>query len=148
LLQVLAAAFATSVIVGLVRLTLLIASNPNGGWDRSRTLLQFGWRALALTALCYAIVGVQRRRQYGRVLGLAYIAFLFAATSYWQFVPVSSSLWQPSYSNPRAGEAGEILGALIILSLFAYWFRTFGFSAVSRKYFSQQSIATEERSEV
>lgn len=104
-------------------------------WAPWLFVLDVVWRAIVLAVMLGALIGTQRRASYGRWFGLVCIAMIFALCMYTQFFRKSTSSAAFAYSNQAAGETGEFFGALLILALIVWWFRSFGFSVKARNYF-------------
>ncbi len=105
------------------------ASNPRGG------LLAVLFAAAVSTALVLAVVGCQRRQDYGRLLGLLLIAAIFLGFGA-QWLDLVAQIRQPEFARQSIGglHAGAGVG-VVMLALVGGWFYAFGFSARARSYF-------------
>jgi hypothetical protein len=101
LLQLFAAICLATSLVGLARLcTLVITDSSNVAMEV--VLVSAVWRTLAVGVLFLAIVGTQRRKNYGRIFGLLLIAVVFGGLLYRQAVgSVEPSPWRLSYTNQQ-----------------------------------------------
>lgn len=135
LVQLFAVAACVLLTVGLFRFASWLLPNRGLGGAGARVLLEFAWRVVALAAAIGALVGIQRRSGYGRLLGLAWIALMFAGWFYRGFVFKDPSA--APYADPArtAEKAGEFIAAVLVLALHVWWFRAFGFSEKARTYF-------------
>ena len=145
LLQLFAAICLATSLVGLARLcTLVITDSSNVAMEVA--LVSAVWRTLAVGVLFLAILGTQRRKNYGRIFGLLLIAVVFGGLLYRQAVgSVEPSTWRLSYTNQQVGETAEALTDLLTLFVIGYWFYAFGLSRRAREFFGPSTdMRTDE----
>ena len=94
--------------------------------DRDAVAIAVAWRLVLLVGLLVTMVGVARRRQWGRWLGvlalgaLATICFLIPDTT---------------QSATGAQQGGGVIARLVIAPLIGFWVYTSAFSRKAKRYF-------------
>ena len=121
--------FATAAVKVAWDLMTGAASNP------ARVLQGVAFASLVAAGLVLAVVGCQRRKEHGRLLGLLFIAAIFLAFGA-QWLGILAQIRRPELARESLGglHAGAGVGVAMLV-LTGYWFHAFGFSASARAYF-------------
>lgn len=128
LLLLLTGFLAISFGVGGARNAWFLISDATRG-DLNEALFGLAWRAAVFIAMVCTMVGVFRRRQWGRWLGIGAIAIWIVLII---LLPDGTN-----YASPEE-RAGGTLGRLMLFPALFVWFGyKFGFSAKSVQYFKQ-----------
>ncbi|MEJ8847962.1 hypothetical protein [Variovorax rhizosphaerae] len=116
------------VTVGSARFIWFVTSRWADIRDFYALAMGVAWRAALVAGLLAATLGIFRRRQWGRWLGLLAIAGIAA------FILLRPDT--TTYAND-AERAGGVLGRTVLLPLtFAWWGYAVAFSRKAKRYFS------------
>jgi hypothetical protein len=119
--------------VRTAQLLFLIAYRFDQLHSQWGALLAVGWRILVGGVLLAGFVGILKRKQWGRWLGLLMLAS-FAAFGI--FVSAQDTT---GYDNEMQRAGGLFAQRILIPLLLAWWAYAFGFSTKAKLYFAQTS---------
>ena len=115
------------------RTLILVVSRFGQLSDQWGALMTVGWCLFIIGVLLAGFVGIFKRKQWGRWLGLLMLAG-FAAHSI--FVSMQDTT---IYDNEIQRTGGLFAQRIFIPLLVVWWIYAFGFSAKAKRYFAQAS---------
>ena len=132
-LQGFAAVFAVAAILGVVSVTRDMASG--GVSDLRGAIVFLLLRIVLVGVLLLTVLASQRRKDYGRLLGLLFIVIAFLGCGSGILGIVAEIRHAAGGADKVAQLYGGLCGGVAALALIGYWFHAFGFTAVARAYF-------------
>ena len=134
LFQILAAPLGFTLVIGIVRAAIFGLESTT---DWKVSLVAATWRLAALALLIAGLIGSQRRKLFGRIVGVLFISLLAIAAVANQVLSTYNSLANLSPSKGGAEATGEVFVILVVVGLFWWWLYSFSFSTRAKLYFQR-----------